>query len=67
MNIESLLKRLWLVRNAEFNAHAQRMCVLGYLGAMLEMEKITYDEYNKILDLANNACQNRRMETCNAI
>jgi hypothetical protein len=66
MNMNNLLQRLRMVRNAEFNPHAQRMCLIGYIGAMLELEKITWEEYSRITDLADNACHQRRLENQNA-
>lgn len=66
MDMESLKHRLSMVRNAEFNAHAQRMCVIGYIGAMLEMDKITWPEYDRITTLASNACEYRKKELDNA-
>jgi len=62
MDMDSLKHRLHMVRNAEFNAHAQRMCVVGYIGAMLEMSMITWTEYQRISAMADNACAYRRKE-----
>jgi len=59
MDMESLKHRLSMVRNAEFNAHAQRMCVIGYIGAMLEMNKITWPEYDRITTLAVTVIERR--------
>jgi len=67
MNTDKILARLQMVRNAEFDAHAQRMCVLGYLGALHEMNIITGRQYLIIADLADNACAYRRKELEGAI
>lgn len=67
MNMNNLLHRLYMVRNAEFSPHHQRMCVLGYLGAMLEVDKIEWDEYLRLAFLADNACKYREMDLQNAL
>jgi len=67
MDTDKILARLQMVRNAEFDAHAQRMCVLGYVGALHELDIITGREYLIIADLADNACAYRRKELNGAL
>lgn len=67
MNTDKIRARLQIVRNAEFDAHAQRMCVLGYIGALHELDIITGREYLIIAEIADNACAYRRKELQNAI
>lgn len=67
MNMKNLLARLYRVRNAPADPHAQRMCVLGYLGAMNEMNAINGRQYMIASDIADNACAYRRKELDGAL
>jgi hypothetical protein len=66
MKLSNLLERLDLVRSAEREPHGLRMAVLGYLGAMLELEHINVTEYLLASKLADNAYSCRTEELRNA-
>jgi len=55
MNMSNLADRLKAVRYAKYDPHAYCMCIIGYLGAMLEMNKISSTEYIRLTDLSENA------------
>ncbi len=66
MKLSNLLARIELVRNADHDPHGPRMAVIGYLGAMLEMDHISVTEYLLAGKLADNAYSCRTEELRNA-
>jgi methylaspartate ammonia-lyase len=55
MNMNNLADRFKAIRYATYDPHAHRMCIIGYLGAMLELNKISSTEYIRLTDLSENA------------